>query len=311
MKPTVVKFLDRVKAGEYCRYTVRAILATMVLLAAFIPQILTAQISYYSPKNLITPQFRNKGDLFLSMMVSTQGTDFSLGYAMTNGLAAYVSKCRMQVSSYDDIILKDKVVYTANRESNSYSFGFGRYFNQVISPSLRFGLFAEYMQSSDRTDAKYMYRSTPMSSEATLFAKYRVTSVRANVLLRDNNLETKSRIGYNARFGKMEFFDINSRSNEVYRNEYDRIKSVERVWVLEHGFNLVIVGKRLSIFGQLNFNHSFYAPHLDGPMPRFMVSTGIGISMMPNIFNVYEPTVGNSHEIKEVLPENPIEPTKN
>ncbi|MCC6817717.1 MAG: hypothetical protein IT245_02340 [Bacteroidia bacterium] len=258
----------------------------------------SAQTTYYYPRNLVSPHFRNIGDIYANACLSNYVTEFNFGYAISDHLAAYIGYSRA-VSKFDDDIFVSNSSYNTYRYSDAMTYAVGRYLNQSKSSSIRLGLFSEYMVANDRTIAEQYFIGT----SGNLNLRYRVLAFRANVLFRDDAPREKSRFGYSVRVGHLDFTRTSTSSKQLFESEISRIKTAQSYWILEHGVKMIFVGKRLNIYGQVNFNHSFFKRNISGPMPRNSVNWAIGISITPNVFNIYD--VSDNLQKPDLRPEPP------
>lgn len=236
--------------------------------------------NFYYAQNLNVIQFRNFGDMHFGARWSLYNKDVQWGFAFSRSLAVTVKYSGLNNKVREDVMI-DGNKLELNKSQRNLSIGLGYFLSDSINSNIRFGAFADY--SMGTVNAKALTKSLK-EERGRMDINFNLISISAQVLWGDARETSKFKFGYVARLTRLRFNDISTLPSKPFYNDSLMIRTSNNYWMIDHGLNVVLIGKRLNVNTQLGFSHRISPLKSDSPVMTFLPNFAIGISYCPNLF---------------------------
>lgn len=233
----------------------------------------SCKAKFYKPNHNPVPLFKNKGDIYVDASTDlAQKFDATAGYAITNGLGAYVGYGGARSSNTYDSASNIKVRY----EGDMLNLGLGYFLSQNQSSQFRFELFADLGLGS------YKNTTSGFKDKYYLNGNYRRIGIMPNIGF--TSLDNRFCFAYSMRLSNIAFYNTSVGNYSYWQYDIDRLNKKSSYNLLEHSMNVRFGSKNVKFQAQFALYHRMDAYTIDNAIPTFNMSVMFGVVLNMNAF---------------------------
>lgn len=237
---------------------------------------------FYTPNSNPTPLFKTSGDIHVngSSNCINKG-DLTLGYALTNGIAAYAafggSSERTSTGFFRADIAYKSIGYFRN-------YGLGYYLNEGQSQRFRFETFADLTFGGYKIIKYPAYDEyyNQLGNTAYLYGKYRKIGLLSNIAY--SNRSQNFHYGYTFRFSNIDFYGFRYEEESRLGIEKSRLTNKPNYFLYEHGI-FCRYGRKVAFQCQFSLYHGIGGSEDNDAVQKLNGALMIGFLINTNFYN--------------------------